>query len=1025
MTLSELALRRPVASVVASLAILLFGVVGLGSLSVRLYPAIDPPVISVRTGYTGASAEVIESQITEPLERALNGIEGVRSITSSSTTGSSNITVEFELGADLERAANDVRDKTSQAVRGLPQDLDAPPVVTKADADSDPIITVAVQSTRLDALQLSDYAENVLLERFQTIPGLSSVSLFGQRRPAMRLWLDPVRLAAYGVTAADISAALARENVDLPSGKLTGAATELVVKTRGLLQSEDDFNNLVLRRSEHGMVCLRDVGQAVLGAENEETKATLNGGEGITLALVPLPRANAIAIADEFYRRLAEVRRELPAGIQIDVGYDKSGFVRQSVRDVIETLAIAVLLVVLIVFLFFRNWVIALRPLIDIPVSLIGTFGLMHVCGFSINVLTLLGIVLATGLVVDDGIVVTENIYRRLEGGMARWRAAVEGTREIFFAVVSTSLTLAIVFIPVVFLQGFTGRLFREFAIVVAGAVLISAFVSLTLTPVLNVRLAGRGHRSRFYQWSEPLFAGLDQAYRRRLRGFMQHRWAAFSVVGLCLGFIWLFTTPRYNLIRSELAPLEDRSVLRTSMTAAEGTGFYYMRGLVDRVAAAVRDSVPEARLIYSRCPGGGGGGSANTGGLNIFLVEPNQRRASQQQIYDRLTRLYRGFPQARIVANQEQTISTSMSSGSQLPVQFVLQTLDFAKLRQALPRFLDEARRDPVFGSVDANLRFNKPELAVHVDRLKAADLGVSVADVSAALQLGLAGRRYDYFLRYGRQYSVIGQVARGDRDEPADLGRLFVRTGAGQLVRLDNLVHLEEGSSPPTLYHYNRFQAATVSASLAPGRTLGEGIEAMRRIAGELLDDSFQTALQGPSRDFAESAANTSSALVLALVLIYLILAAQFESFRDPLIIMLTVPLAITGALLSLWLTGQTLNVFSQIGMILLIGLVTKNGILIVEFANQQRRTGLDRTQAAFEAAAIRLRPILMTSLATVFGALPIALALGAGAQSRVPLGVVVVGGLLLALVLTLFVIPAMYTVLADPRLPAEPEP
>ena len=460
-------------------------------------------------------------------------------------------------------------------------------------------------------------------------------------------------------------------------------------------------------------------------------------------------------------------------------------------------------------------------------------------------------------------------------------------------------------------------------------------------------------------------------------------------------------------------------------MTAAEGTGFYYMRGLVDRVAAAVRDSVPEARLIYSRCPGGGGGGSANTGGLNIFLVEPNQRRASQQQIYDRLTRLYRGFPQARIVANQEQTISTSMSSGSQLPVQFVLQTLDFAKLRQALPRFLDEARRDPVFGSVDANLRFNKPELAVHVDRLKAADLGVSVADVSAALQLGLAGRRYDYFLRYGRQYSVIGQVARGDRDEPADLGRLFVRTGAGQLVRLDNLVHLEEGSSPPTLYHYNRFQAATVSASLAPGRTLGEGIEAMRRIAGELLDDSFQTALQGPSRDFAESAANTSSALVLALVLIYLILAAQFESFRDPLIIMLTVPLAITGALLSLWLTGQTLNVFSQIGMILLIGLVTKNGILIVEFANQQRRTGLDRTQAAFEAAAIRLRPILMTSLATVFGALPIALALGAGAQSRVPLGVVVVGGLLLALVLTLFVIPAMYTVLADPRLPAEPEP
>ncbi|MFA6107247.1 MAG: efflux RND transporter permease subunit [Candidatus Latescibacterota bacterium] len=1023
MTLSDLALKRPVASVVASLGIVLFGIVGFGSLGVRLYPAIDPPVISVRTGYTGASVEVIESQITEPLERALNGIEGVRSISSSSSTGSSNITVEFELGADLERAANDVRDKTSQSVRGLPQDIDAPPVVTKADADSDPIITVAVQSSRLDALALSDYAENVLLERFQTIPGLSSVFLFGQRRPAMRLWLDPLRMAAHGVTASDINAALARENVDLPGGKLSGAATELVIKTRGLLETEDDFNDLVLRQSGGEVVRLRDVGEAVLGPENEETKATLNGGEGITLALVPLPDGNAIAIADEFYRRLADVRRSLPEGIHVDVGYDKSRFVRQSVNDVVETLAIAVLLVILIVFLFFRDWVIALRPLIDIPVSLIGTFCLMSVCGFSINVLTLLGIVLATGLVVDDGIVVTENIYRKMEGGMDKWTAAFRGTREIFFAVVSTSLTLAVVFIPVVLLKGFTGRLFREFGIVVAGAVLISAFVSLTLTPVLNVKLAGFGHHSRFYRWSEPFFAGLDRNYRRRLSGFMRRRWAAFVVLAGCLGLIWLLTTSRYNLIKSELAPLEDRSVLRTSIIAAEGTGFYYMRDLVDRVAEAVRQSVPEARLIYTRCPGGGGSG--NTGWLNIFLVEPGERAASQQQIYERLSRLYRGFSEARIVANQEQTISTSMSSGSQLPVQFVLQTLDFDKLRAVLPRFLDEARRDPVFGSVDANLRFNKPELNVSVDRLKAADLGVTVADVSSALQLGLAGRRYDYFLRYGKQYSVIGQVARPDRNEPADLGQLFVRNSRGSLVRLDNLVRVEEGSSPPTLYHYNRFKATTVSASLAPGRTLGEGIEAMRRLGDQLLDDSFQTALLGPSRDFVESTSNTSFALLLALALIYLILAAQFESFRDPLIIMLTVPLAITGALLSLWVTGQTLNVFSEIGMILLIGLVTKNGILIVEFANQKRRAGLSKAEAAFEAAAIRLRPILMTSLATVFGALPIALALGTGAQSRVPLGVVVVGGLLFALVLTLFVIPAVYTVLANPRLRAEPVP
>lgn len=1020
MTLSDVALRRPVAAIVASLGIVLFGLVGFTSLGVRLYPAIDPPVISVQTGYGGAGADVIESQITEPLERALNGIEGVRSISSSSSTGGSSITVEFELGTDLERAANDVRDKTSQAVRSLPQDIDAAPVVTKADANADAIITVAVQSTRLTALELSDYAENVLLQRFQTIPGLSSVGLYGARRPAMRLWFDPLRMAAHGVTPQDISAALSRQNVDLPGGKISGAATELVVKTRGRLETEEDFGNVVLRQSGGEIVRFSDVGEAVLGPENEETKVTLNGGEGITLALIPLPDANAISIADEFYRRLDDVRRTLPEGVSIDVGYDKSRFVRQSVSDVVETLAIAVLLVILIVFIFFRDWVIALRPLIDIPVCLIGTFFVMYLLGFSINVLTLLGIVLATGLVVDDGIVVTENIYRKMEAGMDRWTAAFQGTREIFFAVVSTSLTLAVVFIPVIFLKGFVGRLFREFGIVVAGAVLISAFVSLTLTPVLNVKLARFGRHSRFYRWSEPFFVALDAGYRRGLRGFMRRWWSALAVLALCGGLIWLLMTPRFTLIKSELAPLEDRSILRTNLTAPEGTGFYAMRDLVDRVGDRVREAVPESRLIYTRCPGGGG--STNAGSIQLFLVDPTQRQVSQQEIYARLSRLYRGFPEARIVATQEQTISAS-SFGSQMPVQFVLQTLDFDKLRTVLPQFLDEARRDSVFSNVDANLKFNKPELNITVDRLRAADLGVTVSDVSSALQFGLAGRRYAYFQRFGKQYSVIGQVARADRREPADLGQLFVRGARGTMVRLDNLIHIEEGSAPPSLYHYNRFRSATVSAALSPGRTLGEGIDVMRALSKRLLDASFQTALLGASRDFAESTSNTSFALLLALVLIYLILAAQFESFRDPLIIMLTVPLAIAGALLSLWVTGNTLNVFSEIGMILLIGLVTKNGILIVEFANQKRRTGLGKAEAVHEAAAARLRPILMTSLATIFGALPIALALGAGAQSRVPLGVVVVGGLLFALVLTLFVIPATYVRLADPRLHEAP--
>lgn len=1021
MNLSEIALKRPVASIVASLAIILFGYVGFRGLGVRLYPAIDPPTISVRTNYTGANADIIESQITEPLEKALNGIEGVKSITSSSSTGSSNITVEFELGSDLEKAANDVRDKTSLAMRNLPQDLDAAPVVSKADANSDPIITLAVQSTTLNAIQLSDYAENVLMEKFQTISGLSGVTLYGQRKPAMRLWLDPVKMAAWQITPEDVSNALNRENVELPGGKIKGGSTEMIIKTQGRLQSEDDFSNLVLRQSEDRLIRLSDVGEAVLGPEDEETFVQLNGGDGISLALIPLPEANAIEIANEFYKRYEVVKKELPPGLELSVGFDKSKFVRQSMIDVAETLAIALILVILIVFLFFRNWAIAFRPLIDIPVALIGSFFFMYIFGFSINILTLLGIVLATGLVVDDGIVVTENIYAKMERGIDRWTAAVEGTKEIFFAVVSTSLTLAVVFIPVIFLQGFTGRLFREFAIVVAGAVLISAFVSLTLTPVLNVKLAafGKGH-SRFYLATEPFFVGLESRYRSSLNYVMKHKSIVYGILAFCMLSIGIFL--KTDLLKSELAPLEDRSVLRTNVTLPEGMSFEYTRSFMQRISDVITDSVPEARLLFARVGGGFGSLNTNSGMFNIFLTEPTERDASQQDIYDRLVKIYRKFPEARIIPNQEQTISTSISSGAQLPVQYVLQNLNFAKIQEVLPKFLDEARKDPVFENVDANLKFNKPQLDIVVDRLKAGNLGVSVLDISNTLQSALSGKRYDYFIRNGKQYSVIGQVVLDQRNEPADLASLYVRNKNGEMITLDNLVRLEENSSPPTLYHHNRFKAATISASLADGRTLGEGIAAMRRIAKPLLDESFQTSLLGASRDFEESSSNTSFALLLALVLIFLILAAQFESFRDPLIIMFTVPLAITGALLSLFIFGQTLNIFSEIGMIMLIGIVTKNGILIVEFANQKRKQGLEKGVAVLDASVGRLRPILMTSLATMFGALPIALALGAGAQSRVPLGIVVVGGLLFALVLTLYVIPVMYQTMSSKKIELE---
>lgn len=1011
MTLSDIALKRPVGSIVLSLIILLFGIVGYNFLGVRLYPAIDPPIINVRTNYVGANAEIIESQITEPLEMAINGIEGVKSISSSSSTGNSNITVEFNVGADLEKAANDVRDKTSQAARSLPLDIDAPPVVSKADANSDPIIIMSVQSISMNALELGDYAERVLQEKLQTIPGISSVGLFGQKRISMRLWLNPSKMAAYNITAQDVNAALNKENVELPGGKLIGHSTEVIVKVYGRLVTEEDFNNLIIRQTNDQMVRFSDIGEAMLGPENEETSVKLNGTDGISLALIPLPGANHIEIADEFYKRFEDIKKNIPPGLNVYIGYDRTVFVRQSVHDVIETLLIALGLVMIIVFLFFRDWKIALRPLIDIPVSLIGSFFIMYVSGFSVNVLSLLAIVLATGLVVDDGIVVTENIFKKIEQGMDRWTAAFQGTREIFFAVISTSLTLAVVFIPVIFLQGFTGRLFREFGIVVAGAVLISALVSLTLTPVLNVFLTGKKtQHSGFYHKTEPFFAGMEQKYRQWLSTFMKTRWVSLVILVLCIVSIVFF----WKTIKTELAPLEDHSVIRTSITAPEGSSFDFTSSLLDSISVVVMDSVPEARLTFARAGGFGASGS-NSGFMNCFLLEPSERKASQQDIYDRLVRIYSRYPQARIFPNQEQTISTSLSSGSQLPVQFVLQNLDFSKLEDILPKFLDEARKDSVFGNVDANLKFNKPELNISIDRMKSTNLGVNVIDVSSTLDFALSGRRYDYFINQGKQYSVIGQVARAERSQTVDIGSLYVRSSTGSLIQLDNLVKIEENSNPPTLFHFNRYKSATVSASLAPGFTLGEGIAEMQKIADKLLDNTFQTSLLGPSRDFAESASNTSFALLFALILIYLILAAQFESFRDPIIIMATVPLAISGALLSLWIFNQTLNIFSQIGMIMLIGIVTKNGILIVEFANQKRKQGLSKAEAAFEASAARLRPILMTSLATIFGALPIALALGAGATSRVPMGIVIVGGLMFALILTLFVIPVMYVFLA----------
>jgi len=1018
MSLPDFSLRRPVFATVMSILIVFFGVVGYTFLGVREYPAIDPPNITVRTNYTGANAEVIESQVTEPLERAINGIAGIRTISSSSALGNSNITVEFDLGVDLEQAANDVRDKVSQAQRNLPQDIDAPPVVTKADASGDPILFVPIQSSTRTIMELSDYAENVIREKIQTIPGVSAVNVFGSKLPSMRLWMDPAKMNSYGISAQDVLAALERENVELPGGKLRGDATELTVKTFGRLQTEEEFNDMIIRQVGSSSIRFKDIGEAVLGPDNEETGARRNLVQGVSLAVIPQPGSNWVEITDEFYRRYEQIQKDLPSDIVMSVGIDKSRFVRRAISEVTETLFIAIGLVVLIIYLFFRNWIIALRPLIDIPVSLIGAFFLMWLFGFSINVLTLLAIVLATGLVVDDGIVVTENIFKKREEGMDKWAAAREGTKEIFFAVISTSITLAVVFIPVIFLQGFTGRLFREFGIVVAGAVLISAFVSLTLTPVLNVKLGGNVTTNGwFYNATEPFFKGMDRVYGNALRSFMGLKWISLVILAACFGLIWYFQ----GTIKSELAPLEDRSIIRTNLTAPEGTDYDKMESIIYNLSQKVMDSIPEHRMVFGIAAPGFGSGSTNSGFVSLLLTDPQERDRSQMQIYNQLLAMTKKMPDARMFPSQEETITVGFGRG--LPIQYVIQTLDFEKLKTVVPKFLDEARKDPVFANVDVNLKFSKPELQVIIDRTKAAELGVSVLDVSQTLQLALSGRRFGYFLQNGRQYQVIGQVDRANRDEPLDLAALYVRNAQGEMVQLDNIVSFEETSNPPQLYHHNRYKSATISAAPAPGKTLGEGLEVMDRIAASVLDETFETDLSGPSRDFRESSGNTSFAFLLALMLIYLILAAQFESFRDPLIIMLTVPLAIAGAYLSLAVTGNTFNIFSQIGMIMLIGLVTKNGILIVEFANQKRDAGIPKGQAVWEAAQARLRPILMTTLATALGALPIALSFGAASTSRIGLGVVVVGGLMFSLILTLFVIPAMYLFLSGKKRNAAP--
>lgn len=1014
MNISEFSVRRPIFATVMNIFIILFGIIGYSFLGVREFPAIDPPIVSVSTSYAGANADIIESQITEPLEKSINGIPGIRTITSTSMVGRSNIVVEFTIDADLEGAANDVRDKVSQALRNLPQDIDAPPVVSKADANSDFILLLAVQSRTKGLLELSDYAENVLLNKFQTIPEVSSVNIFGQKRPCMRIWIEPEKLDAYNLTFSDVTSVLKKENVEIPSGKVYGKTTELTIKAMGNLTTEKSFADLIVRENRNGIVRLSDVATVELGPENYEQSWKLNGISGVGLAIIPQPGANYINIAREFDKRLEEVRQANKGDIEFTKLIDNTRNIRRSINEVLETLFIAIGLVILVIFLFFRNWLIAIRPLIDIPISLISTFFIMYLAGFSVNVLTLLAIILATGLVVDDGIVVTENIFRKIERGIPVRRAAMEGSREIFFVVISTSMTLAIVFLPVLFLPGFIGSLFSEFAVVLAGAVLVSAFVSLTITPVLNVVLGAKsaGH-GRFYTQTEPFFKGMESKYHQWISAFVGRRWMAWLIVGACAAIIVFVGSG----LQSELAPIEDKSNIRLQITGPEGASYPYMMDATKILGDYLMDSVPERDFSFIAAPGWMSSGM-NGGFGRIVLSNPEQRDRTQSEIAQQLAMRFKMFKNIRVFPIEEQTISVGLGSRGSLPVQFVIQNMDFGKLKEYVPRFLDAVREDKTFQNVDVNLKFNKPEVDIEIDRLKAREMGLTVSDIAEVIQSAFSGRRLAYFIMNGKQYQVISQVKLSEREEPADIQRLYVRNSAGDYIPLSTVTKTISQANPPSLYHFNRYKSATFSASLAEGKTIGDGVKVMQAVADSLLDESFNTSLSGPSRDYAESSSNTAFAFILALVLIYLVLAAQFESFSDPLTIIFTVPLAIAGAVLCLWIFGHTLNIFSQIGMIMLIGLVTKNGILIVEFANKKQKEGLSKRQAVIEAATQRLRPILMTSLATALGALPIALSLGAAATSRIPLGIVVVGGILFSLILSLFVIPAVYTYLSGNR-------
>ncbi|WP_308772550.1 efflux RND transporter permease subunit [uncultured Bacteroides sp.] len=1004
MNISELSIRRPVLATVLTIIILLFGLIGYTTLGVREYPSVDNPIISVTCSYPGANAEVIENQITEPLEQNINGIPGIRSLSSTSQQGQCRITVEFELSVDLETAANDVRDKVSRAQRYLPRDCD-PPTVSKADADASPILMVAIQSHTRSLLELSEIADLTVKEQLQTIPDVSSVSIWGEKRYSMRLWLDPVKMAGYSITPVDVKNAIDKQNLELPSGSIEGNTVELTLRTMGQMHTAKEFNNIILKEQNGQVVRFSDIGYAELGPADLKSYMKMNGVPMVGVVVIPQPGANHIDIADAVYERMEQMKKDLPDDVEYTYGFDNTRFIRASIAEVESTVYEAFALVIIIIFLFLRDWRVTLIPCIVIPVSLIGAFFVMYIAGFSINVLTMLAVVLSVGLVVDDAIVMTENIYIRIERGMKPFEAGIEGAKEIFFAVISTTITLAAVFIPIVFMEGTSGRLFREFSFVVAGSVIISAFSALTFTPMLATKLLKhREKQNWFYRKTEPFFEGMNRLYARSLQAFLRKRIIAipFILITLALiGYLW-------NHIPAEMAPLEDRSQINIRTSAAEGASYEYIRDYTEEINTLVDSIVPDAAFVTARV-------SSGSGNIQVTLKDIKERDYTQMEVAEKISKAIRTHTKARSFVQQQSSFGGRRAS---MPVQYVLQAVSIEKLQEVLPEFLAQVYDNPTFQMADVDLKFSSPEMRVTINRDKAGTMGVSVRDIGETLQYGLSGQRMGYFYMNGKQYEILGQINRQQRNQPANIKSIYIRNDKGEMIQLDNLVEFVEAVAPPKLYHYNRFISATISAGLAEGKTIGDGLDEMDKIAEKVLDDTFRTALSGDSKEYRESSSSLMFAFILALILIYLILSAQFESFKDPLIIMLTVPLAIAGALVFMCFGDITMNIFSQIGIIMLIGLVAKNGILIVEFANQKQEAGEEKMLAIRDAALQRLRPILMTSASTILGLLPLAFASGEGANQRIAMGVAVVGGMLVSTFLTMYIVPAIYSYISTNR-------